>query len=387
MEAHPFASDRTMLKSLKIENFRGFQQFELKQLGQINLIVGSNNSGKTSILEAVNLLCARSDLEPLRRIMFSRGELSRNEESRPGTRREQELDIRHLFNGHQIAIDSEFRISASRLSGEDIFAGIVRMSEFVQGEVFSSSDSEQSLRDIELHFSWNNDGEMEEVNIPLSLDSGISMDDARRRLTYSKRIKNSSNKNLVEKVNYISSSSITVKRMVELFDQIVLTPEEDSVVQALQTIDSKIVRIASLGESRNPYSERSGFVVKYQNLDHPIPIGNMGDGVWRMLGLAMSVTCSKGGIVLVDEIDTGLHFSTMESMWRIILKTAKLLNVQVFATTHSRDCWESLAQVVEDEEISRDEVVIHRIEPQKSHSVEFDGRLMSIAMDENIEVR
>ena len=53
-----------MLKSVKIENFRGFKSFELQQLGRINLLVGENNSGKTSILEAVQLLCSRTNLEP-----------------------------------------------------------------------------------------------------------------------------------------------------------------------------------------------------------------------------------------------------------------------------------------------------------------------------------
>jgi predicted ATP-dependent endonuclease of OLD family len=52
-----------MLKSIKIENFRGFKSFELQQIGRINLLVGENNSGKTSILEAIQLLCSRTDLD------------------------------------------------------------------------------------------------------------------------------------------------------------------------------------------------------------------------------------------------------------------------------------------------------------------------------------
>ncbi|MFM6100144.1 MAG: AAA family ATPase, partial [Dolichospermum sp.] len=63
-----------MLKSIKIENFRCFKSFELQQLGRINLLVGENNSGKTSILEAIQLLCSRTNLEPLGEIMINRGE-------------------------------------------------------------------------------------------------------------------------------------------------------------------------------------------------------------------------------------------------------------------------------------------------------------------------
>jgi AAA15 family ATPase/GTPase len=63
-----------MFRSIKIENFRGFKDFELQQLGRINLLVGLNNSGKTSVLEAVQLLCSRTNLEPLTETMLNRGE-------------------------------------------------------------------------------------------------------------------------------------------------------------------------------------------------------------------------------------------------------------------------------------------------------------------------
>lgn len=63
-----------MLQSLKIENFRCFRSFELNNLGRINLLVGKNNSGKTSLLEAVQLFSSQFDLKSLAQLMSSRGE-------------------------------------------------------------------------------------------------------------------------------------------------------------------------------------------------------------------------------------------------------------------------------------------------------------------------
>ncbi|MEA5419384.1 AAA family ATPase [Spirulina sp. CCNP1310] len=83
-----------MLKSLKIENFRCLPKFELQQLGRLNLLVGTNNSGKTSILEAVQLLNAQSNLESLREVMIGRGEYIFSDERGRG----QELDIRPLLD-------------------------------------------------------------------------------------------------------------------------------------------------------------------------------------------------------------------------------------------------------------------------------------------------
>ncbi|MEH2008793.1 AAA family ATPase [Nostoc sp.] len=71
-----------MLKTIKIENFRSFPSFELQQLGRVNLLVGKNNTGKTSILEAIQLLCSRTNLEPLAEVMTNRGEYSWNDNQR-----------------------------------------------------------------------------------------------------------------------------------------------------------------------------------------------------------------------------------------------------------------------------------------------------------------
>ncbi|MDJ0797434.1 MAG: AAA family ATPase [Calothrix sp. MO_167.B12] len=96
-----------MFKSIKIENFRCFQSFELQQLGRVNLLVGKNNSGKTSILEAIQILSSQNNLQPLADIMINRGEYIWDDNGR-GKR---ELDIRHLFYGHEIEGDSKFYIS------------------------------------------------------------------------------------------------------------------------------------------------------------------------------------------------------------------------------------------------------------------------------------
>jgi len=88
----------------------------------------------------------------------------------------------------------------------------------------------------------------------------------------------------------------------------------------------------------------------------------MGDGIWRILGITLASVKAEGGILLIDKIDTGLHFTVMENMWKLITQTAKRLDVQVFATTHNSDCRTSLAAILCDE----DAVTIQRIEKDKS---------------------
>lgn len=95
----------------------------------------------------------------------------------------------------------------------------------------------------------------------------------------------------------------------------------------------------------------------------------------------------KGGVLLVDAIDSGLHFTTMSDMWRVIWEIATKLDVQVFATTNNSDCWTSLASIVSNENVDRHGITIQRIEQGKTTAVVFNEREIAIAAERGIEVR
>ncbi|MDY6993794.1 MAG: AAA family ATPase, partial [Pseudomonadota bacterium] len=118
-----------------------------------------------------------------------------------------------------------------------------------------------------------------------------------------------------------------------------------------------------------------------------VPLGILGDGIRRLLGLAVFLVKSAEGYLLVDEIDTGLHYSTMEDMWRFVIQTANRLNVQVFATTHSSDCVRALAWLQQDEPELAEYVVLHRIEADATQSTRYSAEELEIAARHHIEVR
>jgi len=108
--------------------------------------------------------------------------------------------------------------------------------------------------------------------------------------------------------------------------------------------------------------------------------------MWRMLVMAIAITQCRGGVLLIDEIDSGLHYSVMSDMWRLIFNTAKELDVQVFATTHSYDCVYSLAHICADAD-EQNPVTIQRIEPGRSKAIPYAQNEIRIAADREIEVR
>src|SRR5437660_11295964 len=102
-----------MISSIQIRGYRGFEGFEMSGLERINLLVGTNNSGKTSVLEAIYILMARGDPWALWQVLWRRGE--RGVER--GSNRV-EVDVSHLFYGHDAHIGSQFYLSAKNQTPE-----------------------------------------------------------------------------------------------------------------------------------------------------------------------------------------------------------------------------------------------------------------------------
>lgn len=331
-----------MITELKIKNFRRFKEFELKNLGLVNLLVGENNGGKTSVLEAVQLLKAKGDTEKIAKIMKSRNEFL--DDLNPN-----QIDICQIFHNHKIKPGSSFFINSKQESGEEtllsqIYDGVPGLIEY------NGLENDDLLNKSFLKMEWKSSLK-EIIEISYLIDKGGLL--LKRGLSaYSKEPV------IMDNLLFVSSGAMSVDETVQIFKDIVLNPEEELVIDSLNIIEPSIARIAITGT-------RGGLAVKCRGIDKRIPIGNMGDGIWRLLGITLALVKAKDGILLIDEIDTGLHFTVMEKMWNLIIKTAEKLNVQVFATTHNSDCWTSLAAVLQENDSIKENISIQRIEKNK----------------------
>ncbi|MGO8674206.1 MAG: AAA family ATPase [Capsulimonadaceae bacterium] len=172
-----------------------------------------------------------------------------------------------------------------------------------------------------------------------------------------------------------------------MWDSVALGPNEGVVLRALQFLDPDVERIAVQVSTATMSHPRGGFIVKRKGCDKPVPIGGMGEGMWRMLALAIAITQCQGGVLLIDGIDAGLHYTVMSSTWKFLLNAAMEFDVQVFASTHSHDCVYSLAGICNEDETSAPSVTVQRIEPGKPKSVPYTEGEIKAAAEWNIEVR
>jgi len=187
--------------------------------------------------------------------------------------------------------------------------------------------------------------------------------------------------------SFVTGESLDGSEMAQLWDGIALTSEEDSVVQALHTIDQAINRIAFLSAGFLGNPSLYTIVVMLDGLEQRLPLASLGDGVRRVLALCLAEIEARHGYLLVDEIDTGLHYSAMTRMWETVIETANRLDVQVFATTHSQDCIRSLAHLREDKPELCDAVRLHRIENGQVKTIVYGPEELPVIEREHIEVR
>ena len=119
-------------------------------------------------------------------------------------------------------------------------------------------------------------------------------------------------------------------------------------------------------------------LVKLSGVSRPVPLNSMGDGMLRVLQLSLKIFAAKGGFLLIDEFENGLHYSVQEKVWALLFEMAERHDIQIFATTHSWDCIESFTKVA----VARTETdgVLFRL--GRSVRSSDQGRVIATVFDE-----
>ena len=384
-----------MIRSLDITGFRAFERLTMRGLERVNLLVGKNNCGKTSVLEAIQFLATQGDPSALWETMSRRGE--RVTDPRGDRNYGPQADVSHLFHGHQLEPGGRFRIEQRNGGDPEAVTVEVVVSEdvpdrgqqaeqlFDPREEFGSSDFSGGLA---LRLQWGRGKDQRSQSVPL-LRTASHVIEEYGLPPLRQRFRRSADRSPVQ---FITTAALTRTQAALMWDGVAATPDEERTVEALKIIEDDIRQLRALIDPGRSYyyaerEDRGGFVVNVGGVKTRVPIGSMGDGIWRMLGLALSLATARGGLLLVDEIDTGLHYTVMRDMWRLVLDTANRLKLQVFATTHSLDCWLSLADVIETSPDLKRGVAVHRIEAGRDESVRYSGEALAAAARHELEVR
>ena len=365
------------LPSLSIKGFRGIKELSIERLGRVTLLAGKNSVGKTTVLDAVRVYAARGYYRVLASVLESHEEVAALTD---GTGQGQVGPyLEGIFHGRDASQGAFLSIGPNDDSDQLIIEAGIPQEDSYSTQQIPFSFLNPSVRTFRVMFqgqdlanSW--------FFSPYALSTKI----AKSRRVYQSMGGSSSN----ERSTPIACQSmgpelLSNDTIVELWDTIALTDDEDWVVNALQPIlGDQVKRIAILGDEHN----RRRVVAKIQGQTFPIPLKSMGDGALRLFGVALVLINSRDGFLLIDEAENGIHHSVQPDFWRIVFKTAHANNVQVIATTHSFDCVRGFAQAaVECEEV---EGALVRLEQEDGslRAVEYSERNLKAAAKQSIGI-
>ena len=317
------------MKSLLIENFKNIKNLQLESLRKVNLIVGKNNVGKSTLLEAIALYLAQGVPPYLVQLLERRGELTFRQDETDEERKEHFLSF---FNDYKESYKKSDSVFVGE-NGSDPYG--VRLNQvYVKERLEKDEDgNERRIRTRLFEEDLTESDTMLEPGLLVSSSMpGL--------LTYGGLRRIWASKDSLVPFQYVDARVSDSEQNAILFDRISLSPDENHVVEALRIINPRIDRITFVTSSnkRDRYP-----IVTLKDDPRRYRLSAMGDGINRILTIILSMLNCKNGVLLLDEFETGLHYSVQEQLWSIVFSLSETLNIQVFATSHSRDCIEGFA--------------------------------------------
>lgn len=329
------------LENLTIERFRGLRDLELKDLGQVNLFVGPNNSGKTSVLEAIGTYCR--PLDPLEWLNTS----TRREVVGGGASSVRLNALRWLFpqsleQGPDGLYHGQARL---RATGDTAIRSMTANYQEIRGV-----PDEATLKSNQMHQLTGEPDETyqgAELLINSQFKPGILEPAAPADYLQVKFVfweaASFYEQTRITSEHFLPVRTITPvshrteRTQVRRFSEAAFNREIGAVLDLIRRFDPDITDLQIL---------ESGGTALY--LDHKktglTPLSAFGDGVRRVVMMALTLPQVEDGVLLIDEIETAIHISVLQEVYQWLFKACQFYNVQLFATTHSLEAVDALLQ-------------------------------------------
>jgi hypothetical protein len=363
-----------MYTSFEITNFRCFDHLKLDDLARVNLIAGKNNVGKTALLEALYLHCKAYDPEISLRLESSRGiRLDFNQLS--GT----VWDA--LFYRMDNSQDIELRGTEPKSGWRSLRLQVVRRPEEMGKLGFELLEKDLSTgesvitatapatqivllkyedeagRSGKVHLSVDTRGEGRFTPMPPSPPFPTSF--------------------------ILSQGRSSSKENAERFKNLVVNGKREQFLETLRLLEPRLRSLELL--------PMAGETIIHGEIGagRPMPLNYMGEGLNRLANMVMAIGDNENGVVLIDEIENGLHYSVMKDVWKAIGQAAREFNTQIFATTHSWECLVAAHRAFT-ETNCYDDFKLHRLERRKTgeiRTVTYDQETLEGSIEMGFEVR
>lgn len=346
-----------ILSKLEIDGFRGICNLEIERLTPVNLIVGDNNCGKTSMLEAMQLLRSGSSAN-IYRIARQRGNIFPVFSNSlydsficmfPKCSDELKIKLSGEYGGKMISY---------KLFGNETreLLDLNELDRFTRRE-FEEAEGETETDVFDGHSTYVFDGQTFSEEIHLNRFSKLTG-------------------TVIQKHNQICISYVAPFEHINgnIINRIVKDDAYKEIcLKALQLFDPEIEDMMIF---KSDVGNRPVEYLKHKRLGN-MPLSTYGDGIKKVLVLSNAIAGAANGILLIDEIETAIHKKYYDDIFRFIVKACNAFQVQVFITTHSIEAIDGLLGTQDYETQTGDDaitVVTLKRESNKTYSRVLSGR-------------
>jgi AAA15 family ATPase/GTPase len=368
-----------MIKSINIQNFKIFKKSKFSDFGQINLLGGLNNGGKTTLLEAIYLGVSPSSnaivsLKKLRREVINSKIISATYDT----------IWDNLFYLH----DKKNAITIDLTTD---------LNDFYRLNLTCDSNTEDFVKFV--NSDIENDSDITELSKSLSNQeiskSVLHIDCQKNAIDYISSVLVASQKGLVglghganagsiQKIALIPSMGrIEGEDLAKIYSQAELRGLQSPVKDLLQVFDKDLEDIRVFSNTGKPV-----LYVRRKNEPYML-LSAFGDAMNRMVDLVLRIVNNENGIVLFDEIENGVHYTNHDAIWTLIFRLAREKNVQIFATTHSKEMMNSFDKVAL-ENSSVEAKYIEILKSARTNNIKsnnFDTKKLEYALLQNENLR
>ncbi len=358
-----------MLHSFTLKNFRCFQYLTLEPLERVNLIAGKNNVGKTSLLEAIFIFINPANPESLLRVNSDRGI------GKSGRFKENE-EMRVFFFNQDINSSIELQGLGENKVKKNLKIHFAEPEEFQVLRRVLSNDKIDLIRDNELRTL--------DVSPPydtLVLDYQDGKKNKLSSYISNKILKASSMGKKFPLGIYLTTRTHSPQEDTQRFSNLERVGRQDEVLTTLRLLEPRLQRLTLLVVDREPIIH--GDI----GMSELVPLPLMGEGIGRLLSIILAIANAKGGTILIDEIENGLHYSVLTNVWKAIAEAARRADVQIFATTHSQECIRAAHKAFESS--NKYDFRYHRLERVKDEirAVTYNQETLATSDEMNLEMR
>ena len=352
-------------KNIDIKNFRGIKHLSIDDFSRVNVFLGQNNSGKSSVLEAIFLLAGMSYPDLPLGLNKVRTRIFRNTYLQ---------EVRYQFYNLNLKNTPEF--SSQQMDG---------ISRHLQMRLFHTETADDYVQSIDEPLILT-----ETVRMPNTLELlfDITTDNGTKHFRSSLFVNQSDASSRQESKEYIEKNSAVLfsadllsNNLANDLSELFKRKQKNILLEHLQRFDTRINALEILNND---------VYIGFDDIKEMLPVSMSGDGLRRYLNIIAGSANPCNTMILIDEIDNGLHYSAYKKLWEAIFALAESSNKQVFITTHSKEALCRLNEMLEEHPEYQQDMRLFTIaktlkKGHQAYKYTYEG--LSGACENNVELR